>query len=175
MLCTCKEEGIWHHGVRGRSVGLWLESLTPQCPKVRLFLSSRGKWIVTLPPLFLLLRQTPEESARFQLFVRGRWGHSGGQQDEATFVLCQKSMELLGLLTLDVIQIELRLLIRLLLLSDPDAASTVRGKTLQEGSVVIARLKACRVGLHGNSTLAGRKWLLSNRKGGLGCMVGGAL
>lgn len=126
-------------------------------------------------PLFLLLRQMPEESARFQLFVRGRWGHSGGQQDEATFVLCQKSMGLLGLRTLDVIQIELRLLIRLLLLSDPDAASTVRGKTLQEGSVVIARLKACRVGLHGNSTLAGRKWLLSNRKRGLGCMVGGAL
>lgn len=72
-------------------------------------------------------------------------------------------------------RLELGLLIRLLPLSDPDAASTVRGKTLQEGSVVIARLPACRVGLHGDSTLAGRKWLLSNRKGGLGCMVGGAL
>lgn len=56
-------------------------------------------------PLFLLLRQMPEESARFQLFVKRRWGHSGGQQDEATFVLCQKSMGLLGLLTLDVIEI----------------------------------------------------------------------
>lgn len=55
--------------------------------------------------LFLLLSQMPEESARFQLFVKGRWGHSGGQQDEATFVLCQKSMGLLGFLTLDVIEI----------------------------------------------------------------------
>lgn len=28
-------------------MGLWREILTPQRPKVRLFLSSRGRWIVT--------------------------------------------------------------------------------------------------------------------------------
>lgn len=65
MLCTCKEEGTGHHGVRGRSVGLWLESLTPQCPKVRLFLSSRGRWIVTLRPCFCSSDRCPRNQQGF--------------------------------------------------------------------------------------------------------------
>lgn len=59
----------------------------------------------------------------------------------------------------------------------------LRGKSLARGlSVVVAGLRARRVGLHGNSTLAGRKWPCAKREvavvrqeGGLGCVVGGAL
>lgn len=77
-----------------------------------------------------------------------------------------------------------RLLKRLLLLSDPNATPAIKGENLARGlSVVVAMLKACRVGLHGNSTQAGRKWPCAKRgsgccqtgRGGWAVGVGGAL